>query len=413
MVVYAYIRYQDSWPTFPKSHYFVGFAIATFIYLAVLDFMGLYEREPRLGYRAIFPPVFSASAISIVLIALAGFLSDRYLMPRRNMAVLGVVGVISLTAVRHIARRVRIRNYGRPRVLLVGDPPDVARATAHLTDSDEYAQLAGSVDTTEHLGDSVATSRATDVLLLGPHALDEVYPNPLVGFQNRGIGVFQRVSAQDTLLGLKAVRQVAGMPFTAIRSHGLAPHQLRLKRAFEGLVLGVVAPPALLLGFVLTLYVRLLAGPGVLFTQTRLGLHGTHFEMMKFRTMRLDAESATGAVKAGRRDERIVRGLGWLRSTRLDELPQLLHVLRGTMSLIGPRPERPELAEGYADTIPGYERRNTIPPGITGLAQVLAGYHTDPDYKLSHDIQYIVNWSPGLDAIILVRTVAVMLRRTL
>ena len=96
---------------------------------------------------------------------------------------------------------------------------------------------------------------------------------------------------------------------------------------------------------------------------------------------------------------------------RLDELPQLWNVWRGEMSLVGPRPERPELTAQFEELIPGYTRRYEIPPGLTGLAQVHGRYDTDPEYKLGYDLQYLVNWSPVLDIEILVRTVWVVLAR--
>ena len=100
-----------------------------------------------------------------------------------------------------------------------------------------------------------------------------------------------------------------------------------------------------------------------------------------------------------------------MRATRADELPQLWNVLRGDMSLVGPRPERPELITDIAREVPGYERRHELRPGLTGLAQVQGRYHTDAAFKVGHDLQYLVNWSLVLDAQIIVRTIWVVLAR--
>jgi lipopolysaccharide/colanic/teichoic acid biosynthesis glycosyltransferase len=100
-----------------------------------------------------------------------------------------------------------------------------------------------------------------------------------------------------------------------------------------------------------------------------------------------------------------------VRATRLDELPQLWNVLRGEMSLVGPRPERPELTAGFEAEIPGYAQRHEVPPGVTGLAQISGRYHTDAEYKLGYDLQYLANWSPVLDLEILLRTIVVVLGR--
>jgi lipopolysaccharide/colanic/teichoic acid biosynthesis glycosyltransferase len=148
----------------------------------------------------------------------------------------------------------------------------------------------------------------------------------------------------------------------------------------------------------------------VLYRQTRVGRDGRLFTLVKFRTMVRDAETA-GAVLASAADPRVVRGLGWMRSTRADELPQLWNVLRGEMSLVGPRPERPEFTAELSRRIPGYERRHELAPGLTGLAQVNGRYDTDAAFKLGHDLQYLVNWSPVLDVQILLRTVWVVAAR--
>ena len=100
-----------------------------------------------------------------------------------------------------------------------------------------------------------------------------------------------------------------------------------------------------------------------------------------------------------------------MRATRADELPQLWNVLKGEMSLVGPRPERPDLVAEIVERVPGYIRRNELPPGLTGLAQIHGRYGTDAEYKLGYDLQYLVNWSIVIDVQILFRTVWVVLSR--
>ena len=125
-----------------------------------------------------------------------------------------------------------------------------------------------------------------------------------------------------------------------------------------------------------------------------------------------DAEAVTVPTLAAADGPRILRGMRWFRAARLDELPQLWNVLLGQMSVVGPRPERPAFVEQFETVMPGYGRRHDIPPGITGLAQIRGHYQTDPGFKLGHDLQYIVNWSPVLDLLIMAETVVVMLRRS-
>jgi lipopolysaccharide/colanic/teichoic acid biosynthesis glycosyltransferase len=204
------------------------------------------------------------------------------------------------------------------------------------------------------------------------------------------------------------VRQIAGMPFTRARLHSLSHHQLRLKRLLDLSVVIVTAPLWIPVPALLALYVRIRAGAPVLYRQRRTGRDGRPFTLIKFRTMVIDAEH-DGPQLSSHDDPRVIRGLGWMRTSRLDELPQIWNVIRGEMSLVGPRPERPELIAEIERRVPGYSRRNEVPPGMTGMAQVYGRYETSPDNKLGYDLQYLVNWSVVLDVQILLRTVWVVL----
>jgi lipopolysaccharide/colanic/teichoic acid biosynthesis glycosyltransferase len=294
-------------------------------------------------------------------------------------------------------------------VLLVGHGEAVELATRHFR-SDADAEVVGTVDEPTRLFDEVNTTGATDVLLLDLSAFSSAFPEPLTALDREGVGVHQRVSARETLLGLQSVREIAGMPFTRMRTHAMASHQLRLKRLFDIVLVVGLAPLWLALTGLLALFVRVRAGGPVLFRQTRVGLRGRRFEVVKFRTMVPDAERA-GPQLADKEDGRIVPGLAWMRSTRADELPQLWNVLRGEMSLVGPRPERPEMIAEIERDVAGYARRHELPPGLTGLAQINGRYDTDADYKLGYDLQYLVNWSLVLDLQILARTVWVVVSR--
>jgi lipopolysaccharide/colanic/teichoic acid biosynthesis glycosyltransferase len=296
-------------------------------------------------------------------------------------------------------------------VFLVGAPDEINLAQAHLEDDQSKAIVVGQSADPADLLANVREALATEVLLLSGRMLDEVYPEPLQTLERRGVGVLQRVMARDTLLGLEGVREIAGMPFVALRTHTMPVSRARFKRFLETIGLVLTAPLSLPLILLTAIYVRLTAGSPVLYFQERVGQEGEPFRMVKFRTMYPEAEEGVGAVLSKRGDPRVIPACQWLRSTRLDELPQLWNVLKGEMSIVGPRPERPELTAQFEELIPGYSRRHEIPPGITGLAQIHGRYHTDPEYKLGHDLQYLVNWSPVLDLQILLRTIWVVFAR--
>lgn len=412
MLAITFARFGFDWPDYQTVYYLVGFAIATAIHMVMYYFGGLYEYEQRLGLPPWLPRVVALTGVSVLISATIALATGRYLMPRFNLAVLLVAATVTVAFTRLVSRRLRSRRYGHPRVLLVGTPDDIALARAHLADSGGDTEVAGQTPNANALLAECGRVGATDVLLLSGGSLDQIYPHPLDELEQRKIGVFYRISPSDTLLGLQRSRQIAGMPFVALRTHAVPNYRLRLKRLLELAVLAVLAPFILLVGGFVALYVRIRVGKGIIYRQERVGRGGVPFIMLKFRSMRHDAESSGGPMLADDDDPRIVSGMNWIRESRLDELPQLVNVVRGEMSLVGPRPERPEFVAGLEELIPGYGRRHDLAPGITGLAQIRGHYQTDPGYKLGHDLQYIVNWSPVLDLQILAETFLVMVRRS-
>ena len=153
-------------------------------------------------------------------------------------------------------------------------------------------------------------------------------------------------------------------------------------------------------------------GP-VLYLQERVGRSGRRFDVIKFRTMILDAESQTGPIWAAEHDSRTTRVGSILRILHLDELPQVINILKGEMSLVGPRPERPELAERISRDVPGFSERVRVRPGVAGLAQVRGTAQTRPRDKLRYDNLYIETLSPWMDVKLLFLSVWVVLRRCL
>ncbi|MCP4213102.1 MAG: undecaprenyl-phosphate glucose phosphotransferase [bacterium] len=201
------------------------------------------------------------------------------------------------------------------------------------------------------------------------------------------------------------MEHIEGIPVINLGDIPLQGWQLLFKRAFDltsaffGLLL--VSPVMLLVGLLVKLTSR---GP-VFYRQTRIGLDGKHFKMIKFRTMVTDAEKETGAIWSPPGDARVTPVGRFLRKFSIDELPQLFNVLMGHMSLVGPRPERPELVERFKGDIPKYMLRHSVKTGMTGWAQVhgLRG-NTSLEKRIEFDIYYIQNWSFRLDLEILWRT---------
>jgi len=201
------------------------------------------------------------------------------------------------------------------------------------------------------------------------------------------------------------VEEFEGMPFIHLRDSPLHGWNQVAKRAFDlafSLALLIGLSPVLLL---LALGVKLSSPGPVLYSQERMGLDGQRFRMLKLRTMRVDAEAGSGPVWAAEDDPRRVRFGAFLRRFSLDELPQFVNVLRGEMSVVGPRPERPFFVEQFRRTVPGYMLRHKVKSGVTGWAQVngLRG-NTSLEKRIQCDIEYIERWSLWLDVKIIALT---------
>ena len=197
----------------------------------------------------------------------------------------------------------------------------------------------------------------------------------------------------------------AGIPIMSFNHPRLSTTDTVIKRCFDfcAVLVGLIIISPLLL--ILALMVKLSSKGPILYGQERMGLDGKKFQMWKFRSMKMDAEKDTGAVWAKENDPRRTNIGSFLRSTSLDELPQLLNVLVGNMSLVGPRPERPIFVEKFRNEIPAYMLRHKMKAGITGWAQV-NGWRGDTslEKRIECDIYYIKNWSLWLDVKIIFLT---------
>ena len=191
------------------------------------------------------------------------------------------------------------------------------------------------------------------------------------------------------------------------RRRTIGPAYGRMKLTWEWLAALAMLVAAAPLMAALAVALKLTSQGPVIYSQVRLGRDGRRFRIHKFRTMAHHCEAKTGPVWSLAGDPRVTRVGRWLRDTHLDELPQLWNVLRGDMSLIGPRPERPEIAEQIERALPAFRERLRVRPGITGLAQMRLPADSSLDTareKLAHDLRYVENIGIGLDARIAVST---------
>jgi exopolysaccharide biosynthesis polyprenyl glycosylphosphotransferase len=395
------------------DRYLWTYALIVVAHLAIFYAGGLYDRPPRVLARPILSRLVLSVWFASLLLGTISLMLPEFPIPRSVLILHAAIAPLLLAGNRWAADRLRRRREGPARALLVGPPSTIDPAREHLELVPKDLRVVGAVDDVDDILPALHEHGARLVLLLDPPSLDLLYENRLDALEEQGVATLRLVRPEDSLLGLARVGELGGMPFVALSTHTLAPSQVRLKRWMDLAVLLVTAPVTIPVLALTSLYVRIVAGTPLLFIQERVGEGGQLFPMYKFRSMEIDAEAHSGPVGAAVDDPRIVRGMGWIRASRLDELPQLINVALGHMTVVGPRPVRPEELADYTQRFAGYHRRHQSPPGITGLAQVYGHYHTHIGYKLGHDLYYLTNWSPLLDLHIMVRTAWVVLSRRL
>ena len=347
------------------------------------------------------------------------------LINRTFLAVFLVALAAGLVVLRVLQRilldSVRSSGYYTRRTLLIGDGEGAASACRHLRDNpacglDFLGMLngdgaSGPGDLPEVLGsygdlDRVVKEKTIDQVVLALPGRDYDHLGPII---ERLISEFIDVSVVPDLLQQKHLRcantTVDGIPMVCLNEPRFNSRAIVIKRIMDfslSLVAIAVFGPLML---VVALAIKLTSRGPVLYVQERMGLDGRRFPMLKFRTMPLGSEDATGPVWADEGDERPTRLGRFLRRTSLDEFPQLFNTLVGDMSLVGPRPERPFFVEEFRNKFPGYVLRHKIKGGITGWAQINGWRgNTSPEKRLEHDLYYIENWSVLLDLKILLLT---------
>lgn len=425
-----YVRFETGW--FPCHKEMPEFQLCwrylpLVVFLSVIAYRltGQYVIHRLRRFREEVVAVFKGTALlSLLVMATIFYLHDPY-ESRSTISLFSVLTAFSVLTMRRlnwaIIKQLRSRGYNQHRAVVVGTGR-VARKTAHAL---RHANWMG----IKNLGfiEDQPSRWTSDLDILGtindlPHlihkyAIAHVFISVPMSRYNDARRVYDILSRTLVEVHLVAdVPNLAGVTLTTTNLDGLpviglreSPHfglNVVVKRAMD-VVLSLLAL-ALLGPFMLVIAALVkLTSPGpVLHRQKRCGLNGQTFQMLKFRSMRADAEKQTGAVWAQKDDPRRTRLGTILRKTSCDELPQLINVLKGDMSLVGPRPERPEFVQQFSKTVPNYMVRHCVKAGITGWAQVNGWRgNTSLRKRIQYDLYYITHWNPWLDLRILWMTV--------
>ena len=366
-------------------------------------------------------------AFGVALIILLAFLSlyrDLY-VSRLTIIIFAVLTPMFMLSLRLMlyafVRRARTRGKNLRRVLIVGAGVAGRRLAKSFAAYPWMGyQVVGFLD--DHKGDDpdVLGSTADAVALIdkADPAIDYVYIALPLAASERIESLIGQLSTRLVHVCLvpdllqydiinSRITDVDGLPVLHIMDEAPLDARRLIKRVMDvvfslGVIL-ILSPLFLLIAFA----VRLSSPGPVFYRQERMGLNGLRFMMLKFRSMPVDAEAKSGAVWASSGDSRPTWAGKWLRRTSLDELPQFVNVLKGDMSVVGPRPERPVFIEEFKTCVPRYMLRHKMKAGITGWAQVNGWRgNTSLDKRIQHDLHYIQNWSLWLDLKIMVMTVS-------
>ncbi|HYG64937.1 MAG TPA: sugar transferase [Thermoanaerobaculia bacterium] len=309
-------------------------------------------------------------------------------------------------AAHEIAEALRLHPWHGLRV--VGFVPLPGEAAPAAADDPVLGPCLG---TPEDLPALLAAGRIEDIILAGSgDSWQSRLIDSLAGARPDHTNVLLLPGPFESLIGRMRYRWVHDLPLVEVVRETEWRVNWPVKRLLDLVVGSLLLLAALPVLGACALAVRLTSPGPVLYRQTRVGRGRRPFTLWKLRTMRVDAESGeSGEVLAQPGDPRLTPIGALLRRYRLDEIPQLWNVLRGSMSLVGPRPERPGFVQRYLEEVPGYAERFSLAPGLTGLAQVNGDYHSSPRNKLRYELAYLANWSLWLDVTILLRTVKIVL----
>ena len=402
--------------------------VVMLLQLSTLYFLGFYDAAPRpRGRLELARRLAGVAAFQAMALMAWWFLANRE-FPRSVVLLFVVFDLVLLFGWRLLLDRTESRRMRRVAIAGGGEAArDLARTIARepwhglqvagwvsipgdLVAAGEEPALGALLGTTADLPALLAAGRIDDILLVGS---DDSWQARLIdglaGTRPDHTSVLLLPGPFESLIGRMRYRWVNDLPLIEVVRETEWRIDWPLKRLLDlvaGCGLLLLASPVLA---VCALAVRATSPGEILYRQTRVGRGQRPFTLYKLRTMRQDAEAESGEVLAQPGDARLTSIGAFLRRFRLDEIPQLFNVLRGTMSLVGPRPERPGFVQRYLKEVPGYAERFSLAPGLTGLAQVNGDYYSSPQNKLRYDLAYMANWTLWLDLSILLRTVKIVL----
>jgi len=426
-IILAYlIRFKFTLPAFNFQPYLQMFIWISLGSIFFFNMYHLYSFSARTKWDDQFYSLVLAVLLTLMLSISLTYISANYAFPRSVFLLSGLLQTVFLASWRYFLWRLAKRALGVQKAVIIGNSAEAIETANRIIEFSEshiniigvIANETGQTESQNYqykfLGsiydfEKILEETGYDVVIVTP-TLDTALKEKIVCYcYSIGKEVFLIPDLYEVLLIKANLNLIDDIPVFNVKDYNEDNNQI--KRILDL----VVAVAALIAAFPIMVIIAVmikLDSPGpVIYKQERVTKGGKVFTLYKFRTMVQDAESGTGPVFAVEDDQRATRVGRFLRLSRLDELPQLVNVIKGDMSMVGPRPERPFFVEQYSRQIDGYDNRHRMKPGITGIAQIAGKYNTGPREKLVFDLLYAKRNDILVDLQILMQTIKVLFMR--
>ena len=412
MYMWVWTQVYHGQYVFNVKLYFRGHVLMAAVYVVLLFFFTSTFGGLKIGYLkpmdVFFSQVFAIIIVDVISYTQISLMEVR-LVYSPPMVTLGIAQIIFAGIWVFLGNKAyRIMFPPRKLLLIYGDHPvdDILRKFEGRKDKYQIAKLMYMGEDQDKLYEEMVSKDYRGVVLWDvPAALRNKY---LKYMYARNVRVYMMPKISDVIIKGSDPMHLFDTPIFLTREYSLKVEQIFLKRCIDiifGLLLAIITSPIMLITAICVwAYDR---GP-ILYKQTRCTIGGKEFKIMKFRSMRVDAEKDGVARLATKNDDRITPIGRFIRAVRIDELPQLFNILKGDMSFIGPRPERPEIIEQYMEDMPEFAFRMKVKAGLAGYAQVYGKYNTTPYDKLKLDLSYIENYSIWLDLKLMMLTLKIL-----
>jgi exopolysaccharide biosynthesis polyprenyl glycosylphosphotransferase len=392
----------------PNSNYEPFEGIMPFIIIAYIVFMYVYGLSDILKFsfsETIYTTFLTVLSL-FVTTAFITFFTRGFAYPRSVLIISSIIQFITLILWRIVVWKIKRKAHGIKDALVIGEAEaQYVTKKLLLKQRDLYNVKYSCSSANKNLKRYVSE---VQVVFVCSDAKASIKKHIVDSCLMDRKSVYMLPDIYDIVLSKSKLDRIDDVPMFKVQKLGLTVEQKFLKRVIDIIVsaAGIILTAPIMI--VAALIIKLSDGGSPFYSQERVTINENRFKVLKFRTMVVNAERLTGPVLAGENDPRITRFGRILRATRIDELPQLFNVLGGSMSIVGPRPERPVFVEKFKRQIPDYKYRTLVKAGLSGLAQVLGKYSTTPEDKSRYDIMYIKNYSIMMDLKLILQTIKIM-----